>query len=124
MSNTGMNRFLYMQRNDLLKNDVTWRGYDIDATVNAQSEPRYRYYISQALKSLGLSNVHAGEHGVSTFCALYEVEPRLGALTLARWWVWSRLAKGRKVRGAKTRAVEPDPSLAATTLPGDPAPAA
>lgn len=92
---TSFNRFKHMWDDKTLQNDVTWRAYDIPAALREK-------HATAALKALGLS--YAGEHAMVQFMALYEVrDPRLAPKILGGWWLWSRLAQGRRIRGVKLR---------------------
>lgn len=108
---TSINRFLILWDNDGLKNEVTWRAYDILPCVQDK-------HIRAALKTIGLG--YAGEHATAQFCVLYEVERKDARAILGGWWLWSRLAQGRHLRvpkrtsGATTLA---GPSTSATQPP-------
>lgn len=113
MTNYNMRRFLYLRTHNTLADDLVWRGHDFTTALAA----RERTYALKALAALGLN--YAGEHAMSHFAALYEVPASEAQRTLAEWFCWSQIGRGRPVKGAKTRAVEgPQGGQGATTLAG------
>lgn len=102
MASTGMNRFLIMWETRTLENDPTWRGYDIIGALQTFKKHTLDNYIKSALKEIGLN--YAGEHARSQFSVLYEVPFAETTFVLAAWWVWSRIARGRRIKGVKIRA--------------------
>jgi hypothetical protein len=101
MTPPSMNRFLHLMRTGEIDKDPTWRAYSFVPAIKD-------IHVKAALKALGLD--YAGEHALSQFAVLYEVPQRNARETVGAWWLWSRLASGKRVRGPKPRS--------ATTLPG------
>lgn len=94
---TNINRFLILWETCALENDATWRGYHILSAVRDS-------HVKKALKEIGLGYAH--DHAISQFCALYEVPPDKAREVLGGWWLWSRIARGGKLRVAPRRAGE------------------
>jgi hypothetical protein len=87
--------FLVAHRDGTLDQRAEWRAYDIPKAVNAG-------HVSQALRALGFG--YSGELALATFMAQYGV-PTVGEAddTLGAWWVYTRVASGRRVVGLQRR---------------------
>lgn len=86
--------FVVARRSGALDRDAGWRAYMIEAAVRST-------HVRGALKLLRMG--YAGELAIPQVAAMHGLSVAEAKLLLGAWWVWSRVAEGRPVRGLRKR---------------------